>query len=171
MVGEFIRKRKNDRIGLIVFGQAAYPVTPFTLDHDADLKILGQTDAGMAGPQTMIGDAIGLAIKEFQQSEAKQRVLILLTDGKANVPLHEGCDAWRETLDQAQLLASHAIPTLVLDTEIGFVRLGRARALATALNAEVLPLDGLDSHSLSLTIRSRQQGWGSKPVRDARTRP
>jgi Ca-activated chloride channel family protein len=81
VVGEFIRKRKNDRIGLIVFGQAAYPVTPFTLDHDADLKILGQTDAGMAGPQTMIGDAIGLAIKEFQQSEAKQRVLILLTDG------------------------------------------------------------------------------------------
>ena len=78
---EFIRKRKNDRIGLIVFGQAAYPVTPFTLDHDACLKILSQTDAGMAGPQTMIGDAIGLAIKQFQNSEAKQRVLILLTDG------------------------------------------------------------------------------------------
>lgn len=81
VVSEFIRKRKNDRIGLIVFGLAAYPVTPFTLDHTACLKILSQTDAGMAGPQTMIGDAIGLAIKEFQQSEAKQRVLILLTDG------------------------------------------------------------------------------------------
>ncbi len=81
VVSEFIRKRKNDRIELIVFGQAAYPVTPFTLDHDACLKILSQTDAGMAGPQTMIGDAIGLAIKEFQNSEAKQRVLILLTDG------------------------------------------------------------------------------------------
>ena len=81
VVGEFIRKRRNDRIGLIVFGQAAYPVTPFTLDHDACLQILGQTDAGMAGPQTMIGDAIGLAIKQFNNSEAKQRVLILLTDG------------------------------------------------------------------------------------------
>jgi Ca-activated chloride channel homolog len=81
VVAEFIRKRKNDRIGLIVFGQAAYPVTPFTLDHDACLKILGQTDAGIAGPQTMIGDAIGLAIKQFKNSEAKQRVLILLTDG------------------------------------------------------------------------------------------
>jgi Ca-activated chloride channel family protein len=55
VVGEFIRRRKNDRIGLIVFGQAAYPVVPFTLDHDACLKILSQTDAGMAGPQTMIG--------------------------------------------------------------------------------------------------------------------
>ncbi len=81
VVSEFIRKRKNDRIGLIVFGQAAYPVAPFTLDHDACLKILGQIDAGMAGPQTMIGDAIGLAIKQFHASEAKQRVLILLTDG------------------------------------------------------------------------------------------
>jgi Ca-activated chloride channel family protein len=81
VVSEFIRKRKNDRIGLIVFGQAAYPVTPFTLDHDACLKILSQTDAGMAGPQTMIGDAIGLAIKQFNNSDAKQRVLILLTDG------------------------------------------------------------------------------------------
>ena len=81
VVSEFIRKRKNDRIGLVVFGQAAYPVTPFTLDHDACLKILSQIDAGMAGPQTIIGDAIGLAIKEFQQSDAKQRVLILLTDG------------------------------------------------------------------------------------------
>lgn len=81
VVSEFIRRRKNDRIGLIVFGQSAYPVAPFTLDHDACLKMLSQTDAGMAGPQTMIGDAIGLAIKEFQRSDAKDRTLILLTDG------------------------------------------------------------------------------------------
>jgi Ca-activated chloride channel family protein len=81
VVSQFVRRRKNDRLGLIVFGQAAYPVVPFTLDHDACLKILSQTDAGMAGPQTMIGDAIGLAIKQFENSEVKQRVLILLTDG------------------------------------------------------------------------------------------
>lgn len=81
VVTQFIQRRKHDRIGLIVFGQAAYPVVPFTLDHNACLKILSQTDAGMAGPQTMIGDAIGLAIKQFEHSNAKQRVLILLTDG------------------------------------------------------------------------------------------
>jgi Ca-activated chloride channel homolog len=81
VVIDFINRRKNDRIGLIVFGLAAYPVTPFTLDHDACIQILRQTDAGMAGPQTMIGDAIGLAIKQFDNSDAKQRVLILLTDG------------------------------------------------------------------------------------------
>jgi Ca-activated chloride channel homolog len=81
VVSDFIRKRKSDRIGLIVFGQAAYPISPFTLDHDACLKILHETDAGMAGPQTMMGDAIGLAIKQFNASDARQRVLILLTDG------------------------------------------------------------------------------------------
>jgi Ca-activated chloride channel family protein len=81
VVGDFIRKRKNDRVGLIVFGQAAYPIAPFTLDHDACLKILAQTDAGMAGPQTMIGDAIGLGIKQFDASDAEQRLMILLTDG------------------------------------------------------------------------------------------
>jgi Ca-activated chloride channel homolog len=81
VVSQFIRLRKNDRIGLIVFGQAAYPVVPFTLDHDACLKILSQIDAGMAGPQTMIGDAIGLAIKQFESSDRKQRVLVLLTYG------------------------------------------------------------------------------------------
>jgi Ca-activated chloride channel family protein len=81
VVGDFIRRRKNDRIGLIVFAQAPYPVVPFTLDHEACLQILSQTDAGMAGPQTMIGDAIGLAIKQFNNSDAKQRTLILLTDG------------------------------------------------------------------------------------------
>lgn len=81
VVSDFIRRRESDRIGLIVFGQSAYPVTPFTLDHNVCLEILNQTDAGMAGPQTMIGDAIGLAIKQFDKSEAKQRVLVLLTDG------------------------------------------------------------------------------------------
>jgi Ca-activated chloride channel family protein len=81
VVADFIRRRQHDQIGLIVFGLAAYPVTPFTLDHDAALKMLAEIDAGMAGPQTMIGDAIGLAIKQFNSSEAKQRVLILLTDG------------------------------------------------------------------------------------------
>jgi Ca-activated chloride channel family protein len=81
VVSSFIKARPHDRIGLIVFGQQAFPATPSTLDHDASLKMLGQIDAGMAGPQTMIGDAIGLAIKEFQKSDAKDRLLVLLTDG------------------------------------------------------------------------------------------
>lgn len=81
VVDGFIQRRTGDRIGLIVFGAAAYPQVPFTLDHATCRVLLKETQAGMAGPQTMIGDAIGLAIKEFQNSEAQERVLILLTDG------------------------------------------------------------------------------------------
>lgn len=81
VVDGFIQRRTGDRIGLIVFGAAAYPQVPFTLDHATCRALLKQTQAGMAGPQTMIGDAIGLAIKEFHSSEAQERVLILLTDG------------------------------------------------------------------------------------------
>jgi Ca-activated chloride channel homolog len=81
VVSSFIEKRKGDRIGLIVFGTGAYPVAPFTLDHETCQKILAGIRSGMAGPQTVIGDAIGLAIKQFESSDAKERVLILLTDG------------------------------------------------------------------------------------------
>jgi Ca-activated chloride channel family protein len=81
VVSSFIQKRVGDRIGLIVFGTSAYPVAPFTLDHKTCLEMLDLTQSGMAGPQTVIGDAIGLAIKQFEASDAKQRVLILLTDG------------------------------------------------------------------------------------------
>jgi len=81
VVDDFITQRKGDRIGLIVFGGAAYPQVPFTLDHESCRILLEQIGIGMAGPRTMIGDAIGLAIKQFEASEVDERVLILLTDG------------------------------------------------------------------------------------------
>lgn len=81
VVDDFIRRREGDRIGLIVFGGAAYPQVPLTPDHETCRILLEQTEVGMAGPRTVIGDAVGLAIKEFAKSKVKDRVLILLTDG------------------------------------------------------------------------------------------
>lgn len=81
VIDEFITRRKGDRIGLVVFGAAAYPQAPFTLDHEVCRQMLDEIGIGMAGPQTMIGDAIGLGIKLFEKSKAKEKVLILLTDG------------------------------------------------------------------------------------------
>lgn len=78
---DFVTKRETDRLGLILFGNAAFLQVPFTLDHVVFLQLLDEAQIGMAGPQTMIGDAIGLAIKAFDASEADQRVVILLTDG------------------------------------------------------------------------------------------
>jgi Ca-activated chloride channel family protein len=78
---DFVTRRETDRLGLVLFGNAAFLQVPFTLDHQVFLQLLDEAQIGMAGPQTMLGDAIGLGIKTFEASEADQRVLILLTDG------------------------------------------------------------------------------------------
>ena len=74
-------QRASDRLGLIVFGTAAYLQTPFTDDHLVWAKLLEETEIGMAGQSTVFGDAIGLAIKLFMESDSDNRVLIMLTDG------------------------------------------------------------------------------------------
>lgn len=81
VVDEFITRRKGDRIGLIVFGQAAFPQAPLTMDHESVRLLLEEAQIGMAGPQTSIGDAIGVAIKMTERSKTKERLLVLLTDG------------------------------------------------------------------------------------------
>ncbi|MEC5398041.1 vWA domain-containing protein [Uliginosibacterium sp. H1] len=81
VVRDFIARRKTDRIGLVVFGASAFPQAPLTLDHDSVLMLLDELRIGMAGPQTAIGDAIGVAAKMVEKSKAQEKVLILLTDG------------------------------------------------------------------------------------------
>lgn len=81
VLADFVEQRETDRLGLIVFGNAAFLQVPFTLDHEVFLELLDEVDIGMAGPKTMLGDALGLAIKVFEASDAEKRVLILLTDG------------------------------------------------------------------------------------------
>ncbi|HEY6641905.1 VWA domain-containing protein [Povalibacter sp.] len=81
VVREFIGRREGDRLGLIVIGQGAFPQAPLTLDHATVLLLLDEVRIGMAGPQTAIGDAIGVAIKMTQHSQAQDKVLVLLTDG------------------------------------------------------------------------------------------
>ncbi len=85
---KFIKKRENDRLGLILFGSKAYLQTPLTFDHKTIRHMLEDASIGLAGPQTAIGDAIGLAVKRLQNSKAKQRVLILLTDGANNIRIY-----------------------------------------------------------------------------------
>jgi len=74
-------RRSTDRLGLIVFGSAAYLQSPFTDDHMVWAQLVADTEIGMAGQSTVFGDAIGLAIKLFKESDSDNRVLIMLTDG------------------------------------------------------------------------------------------
>lgn len=77
----FLTRRQGDRVGLIFFGTAAFVQAPFTEDLELCRTLLNEAQVGMAGPQTVIGDAIGLSLTVFERSQLEDRVLILLTDG------------------------------------------------------------------------------------------
>jgi len=79
--GEFIQQRLGDRVGLILFGTQAYLQTPLTHDRHTVNQMLHESQIGIAGKATAIGDAIGLAIKRLRDKPDQSRVLILLTDG------------------------------------------------------------------------------------------
>lgn len=81
VIAEFIAQRDKDRMALIVFGTRAFIQAPFTEDLQSLQGFLDQTRVGMAGPNTALGDAIGLAVRTFESSDIEERVLILLSDG------------------------------------------------------------------------------------------
>lgn len=81
VAGEFIQRREGDRIGLILFGRNAYLQTPLTFDRTTVHQLLMESVIGLAGQETAIGDAIGLAVKHLRDNEVDLRVLVLVTDG------------------------------------------------------------------------------------------
>jgi len=81
VLDDFLTRREGDRVGLIVFGNAAFVQVPFTQDLEATRQLLEETAVRMAGPRTAFGDAIGLGITLFERSEVEHRVMIALTDG------------------------------------------------------------------------------------------
>ncbi|MCB1776757.1 MAG: VWA domain-containing protein, partial [Candidatus Competibacteraceae bacterium] len=74
-------QRTGDRLGLILFGAQAYLQAPLTFDRNVVATLLNESIVGLAGKETAIGDAIGLALKRLRDSHVRERVLILLTDG------------------------------------------------------------------------------------------
>jgi Ca-activated chloride channel family protein len=80
---DFIERRVGDRVGLILFGREAYLQTPLTFDRKTVRTLLDEAVIGLAGKETAIGDAIGLAIRTLEDAGVRKdrRVLLLLTDG------------------------------------------------------------------------------------------
>ena len=98
VIRDFIARRRGDRMALILFGTKAYVQVPFTQDLQTAAQLLDQAQVGMAGQQTAFGDTIGLAIKTLEASTAKQKLLILLTDGNdtaSRVPPEHAADIAR----------------------------------------------------------------------------
>ncbi|SDU00174.1 vWA domain-containing protein [Halopseudomonas salegens] len=84
LLDAFIQRRNGDRMGLILFASAAYVQSPLTHDLDTLRQWLDESFIGLAGRQTALGDAMGLAIKRLQDQPNQNRVLLLITDGANN---------------------------------------------------------------------------------------
>ena len=85
VVSKFIEERPSDRIGLIAFAAAPYLVSPLTLDHDWLQQNLERVSTAVAGDDgTAIGSAIAAAVNRLRTSNAKSKIVVLLTDGMNN---------------------------------------------------------------------------------------
>ena len=85
VVAQFAQGRANDRLGLVIFAGESYTQCPLTLDYDVFLSFLEGTEiAGEDWDGTAIGLGIATAVNRLRESEAKSKVIILLTDGKNN---------------------------------------------------------------------------------------
>ncbi|MCQ9393924.1 vWA domain-containing protein [Pseudomonas viridiflava] len=84
LLGDFLEGRQGDRVGLILFGSQAFVQAPLTFDRRTVRIWLDEAKIGIAGKNTAIGDAIGLALKRLRLRPANSRVLVLVTDGANN---------------------------------------------------------------------------------------
>jgi Ca-activated chloride channel family protein len=81
VLGDFLVRREGDRVGLVVFGDAPFLQAPFSTDLSLSRRLLDETAIGMAGPRTAFGDAIGLGVTLFDESDVPAKTIIALTDG------------------------------------------------------------------------------------------
>ncbi|MFP4527276.1 MAG: vWA domain-containing protein [Candidatus Kapaibacterium sp.] len=81
---EFIKGRPNDRIGLVVFAGESFTQCPLTTDHDVLINLLESIKTGMIEDGTAIGMGLATGVNRLQDSKAKSKVIILLTDGVNN---------------------------------------------------------------------------------------
>jgi magnesium chelatase subunit D len=147
--------QRRDEVAVISFrGEAAQLLLAPTRSVERAEQSLRELPTG---GRTPLPHALQLALETLERArEDTPPLLVLLSDGRANVALENGVDVgdpWSESLALASLLAARGVPALVLDTESGFLRLGRAAQLAQALGAECLTIEQLSAEKLTLTIR------------------
>ena len=150
--------QQRDEVGVIAFrGAGAQVLLAPTRSVEIAERSLRELPTG---GRTPLAHALQSAFEVLERAAGSgpQPLLIVLSDGRANVPLDAGADPWQQSLEWARSLERSGCAALVLDTEAGPVRLGRAPALARALGAQCLDLEGFDAQSLSISIRARFAG-------------
>jgi magnesium chelatase subunit D len=148
--------QKRDRVGLIVFRrQGAELLLPPTNSVDQAERLLRQMPTG---GQTPLANGLALADRLLQrQQQAGDKViplLVLISDGRANINLAGGADnPFHDAHRVAAGLAQRKVSSLVIDCETGYPHLGLARPLARSMNARYLQLSELAADSLAHVVR------------------
>lgn len=95
VAADFVEKRAGDRIGLVLFGEGAMSAAPISYDLSAIANAIRESDIGMVGRTTAIGEAIGLSILKLREDPAPEKTVVLLSDGTNNAGSAEPEDAAR----------------------------------------------------------------------------
>jgi len=166
----FLSRREGDRVGLILFGSAPFVQAPFTEDLKVCRELLGEAQVNMAGPQTALGDALGLAVNVFDRSPMKERVLIALTDGNdtaSQVPPAKAAEVARD-----KGIVVHAVsvgdPRAAGEDALDVETLKRVAATTGGLYAHASDLEQLEAvyRRLDLLEMRKAQTVTHRPRRD-----
>jgi Ca-activated chloride channel family protein len=84
IASDFILDRREDNVGVVLFGDFAFIATPVTYEKEIIAQMIGYLSYGMAGQNTAIGEGIAQGVRALRDSKAKSKVIILLTDGEHN---------------------------------------------------------------------------------------
>lgn len=144
--------RKRDRIGLVTFrGEDAELLLPPTENFKTAEARLHELPTG---GRTPLAHGLKLTLRLLVSWRYQERppFLVLISDGKANVPLGQG-DPLAEALALARQIRRRGVPSLVIDAEAGFLRLGWARQLAGALGGLYLFLEALEGGEMARIVR------------------
>ena len=147
--------QKRDRVGLITFGgtTARLALAP-TRSVRVAARELSDLPVGGASP---VAHGLAMALRVVESARLREPsvvpLVVLLTDGRGNVPLSPSGDPTADALAMADRLGLEGISGLVIDTEGGPVRLGLAASLARAWGADLKPLDDLGGHALPEAVR------------------
>ncbi|WP_345977084.1 VWA domain-containing protein [Sulfurimonas sp. HSL3-7] len=92
IANDFIASRKEDNLGMVLFGDYAFVASPLTYDKKILQQVVGHLDVGIAGRSTALYEAVAQAVRLLSESEAKSKIAILLSDGhntaNIKIPLH-----------------------------------------------------------------------------------
>jgi Ca-activated chloride channel family protein len=130
VVSRFVAARQGDRFGVIVFGTTAATMVPPSFDRELVTGMIQQVQVGIAGDNTAIGDALGLALKQLRERQALRPALILFSDNTENTA---GDITPGEAVELARRMGV-AIYTVQVGSDL--FAAGRAPARADSLPAE-----------------------------------